>query len=80
MTPREYVRADACRVDACTLAGLLAEVDDPALRLAVLQLCIQVVEADGHLAEGESLLLVAIVEHWGLQRSLLRPSATALAA
>lgn len=72
--------ADACRMDACTLAGLLAEVDDPTLRLTVLQLCVQVVEADDHLAEGESTLLVAAVEHWGLQHSLIQPSAPPLAA
>ena len=76
----EHGWADACRVDACTLAGLLAEVDDPALRLTVLQLCVQVVEADQHLAEGESKLLLAAVEHWGLQHSLLQPSAPPLAA
>ncbi len=64
--------ADACRVDTATLYGLLAEIDEPALRLRVLQLCSQVVEADSHVAEGESTLLLAAVEHWGLTADLLR--------
>lgn len=71
--------ADAGRLDACTLAGLMAEVDDPALRLTVLQLCVQVVQADNHLADGESTLLKAAVSHWGLQQALL-PSTRPLAA
>ena len=65
--------ADACRVDPRTLAALMAEVDDPGLRLAVLSLCVSVVEADGHVAEGESIVLGAAVEHWGLHREMLQP-------
>ncbi len=65
--------ADACRVDPRTLAEMMAEVDDPELRLAVLNLCVAVVEADGHVAEGESIVLGAAVEHWGLQRRMLQP-------
>ncbi|HBY64031.1 MAG TPA: hypothetical protein DEH78_29770 [Solibacterales bacterium] len=63
---------DACRVDPRTLAGLLCEVDDPRLRLKVLRLCVAVVEADGHVADGESIVLVTAVEHWGLQREMLQ--------
>jgi hypothetical protein len=59
--------ADACRVDRATLYGLLAEIDAPALRLRVLQMCADVVEADNHVAEGESTLLRAAIDHWGLQ-------------
>ena len=66
--------ADVCRIDNATLLGLLAEIDDPALRRLVLQLCTQVVDADGHLADGESALLLAAVAHWGLQRELLQPA------
>lgn len=66
--------ADACRIDKATLFGLLAEIDDPALRLQVLQLCTRVVDADNHVADGESTLLLAAVEHWGLQRELLQAS------
>ena len=66
--------ADACRVDPRTLAELLCEVDDPWLRLKVLRLCVSVVEADGHVAEGESIVLVTAVEHWGLHREMLQPA------
>lgn len=70
---------DACRVDRATLFGLLAEIDDPALQRNVLQLCARVVEADGHLADGESTLLTAAIEHWDLAADLLRHPATAAA-
>ncbi len=63
--------ADACRIDARTLAGMMAEVDDPALRAKVLQLCAAVVEADEHVHDGEAMVLVAAVEHWGMHRAML---------
>ena len=68
--------ADVCRIDSATLFGLLAEITDPALRRQVLQLCTQVVDADAHVADGESALLLAAVEQWGLQREVLQPSTT----
>ena len=73
LAPAHLTWADACRVDPRTLAEMMAEVDDPELRLAVLSLCVAVVEADGHVAEGESIVLGAAVEHWGLQRRMLQP-------
>lgn len=63
--------ADACRVDPRMLAELMADISDPALRLKVLRLCVSVVEADDHVAEGESIVLVSAVEHWGLHREML---------
>lgn len=63
---------DTCRVDPRTLAQLLAEVEDPAMRVAVLRLCLVVVQADDHVADGESVVLGALVEHWGLQREMFR--------
>jgi hypothetical protein len=72
--------ADACRIDNATLFGLLAEIDEPALRRQVLQLCTQVVDADDHLADGESALLMAAVSHWGLQHELLQPTTGAAAS
>jgi uncharacterized tellurite resistance protein B-like protein len=76
--------ADACRIDRSTLFGLLAEIDDPALRRQVLQLCCRVVEADDHVADGESTLLLAALEHWQLEQACLspmtRPPATAAPA
>ena len=58
----------ACRVDSGTLTALLAEIDDPALRVKVLRLCLTVIAADEHLAEGETVILAAVVAHWGLHR------------
>jgi hypothetical protein len=73
-------RGDACRVDPRTLAQLLADVDDPSLRQAVLQLCLDIAQADDHIADGESVVLEALVEHWGLHRAMFeREHAAALA-
>lgn len=65
--------ADAGLVDARTMSGLMADVDDPVLRRQVLQLCIAVVEADGRVHENESVMLNAAVEHWGLHRTMFQP-------
>jgi len=62
--------SDACRVDPRTLAQLMAEVEDPALRMKVLQICLNVVQADNHVDEGETIVLGAAVEHWGLHREM----------
>lgn len=64
--------SDACTVDPHALSRLMAEIDDPALRRWVLALCVQVVEADAHVSDGESLLLTHAVEHWGLQAHMFR--------
>ena len=53
--------ADACKVDPATLAQLLGEVDDPQLRLKVMRLCVDVANADQHVAEGESVVLSAVI-------------------
>ena len=58
----------ACRIDPGTLAALLAEIDGPALRAKVLRLCLRVFAADEHLADGETVILTAVVAHWGLHR------------
>jgi uncharacterized tellurite resistance protein B-like protein len=65
---------EACRVDPRTMGDLMAEIDDRELRLTVLQLCVAVVEADEHVADGESIVLNAAVEHWGLHREMLHTS------
>lgn len=62
--------SEACRIDPRALADLMAEVDDPDLRRTVLRLCLQVVDADDHVAEGESIVLSAAVEHWGMHREM----------
>lgn len=64
---------DACQVDQVTLAMLMADIDDPALRQTVLELCLAIVDADDHLAEGESVLLNAAIAHWDLHHDVLRP-------
>lgn len=61
----------ACQVDQATLADLMADIDDPALRRTLVQLCVAIVEADDHVAEGESVMLTAAIVHWGLQADML---------
>jgi hypothetical protein len=74
LSSKQLAWSDVCPVDERTLAELMDEIDDPALRRKVLGLCIKLAEADGHVAEGESIVLVAAVEHWGLHRHMLRSS------
>ena len=64
--------ADACPVDERTLAELMGEIADPALRLKLLRLCVELAEVDAHVTEGESIVLVAAVEHWGLHYEMFR--------
>ncbi len=66
--------ADACPVDERTLADLMGEIQDPALRLTLLRVCVELAEVDAHVHQGESTVLTAAVEHWGLHREMFRPS------
>lgn len=66
--------ADVCPVDERTLADLMGEIQNPALRLKLLRLCVELAEADAHVAEGESIVLVGAVEHWGLHHEMFRSS------
>ena len=66
--------ADACPVDERTLAHLMGEIDDPALRLKLLRLCVELAEVDAHVDDGESSVLVAAVEHWGPHHEMFRSS------
>jgi uncharacterized tellurite resistance protein B-like protein len=59
--------SDAC-LSPRTIRQLMDEVDDPQLRRKVLRLCAALVEADGHVADSESMVLMAAVEQWGLHR------------
>lgn len=63
--------SDACPVDEATLTQLMAEIVSPVLRKLLLRLCIEIAEADAHVAQGEAVVLNAAVEHWGLQRYML---------
>jgi len=74
-----WVDPDICPFDERTLADLLAEIQDPALRRRLLTLCVALAQADDAVAESESAVLVAAVEHWGLQRAMLHLDAPALA-
>ena len=72
LSSKQLQWADVCPVDDHTLADLMAEIKDPTLRRKLLRLCIEVAEADEHVAEGESIVLIAAVEHWGLHYEMLR--------
>ncbi|MBP6505537.1 MAG: TerB family tellurite resistance protein [Rhodoferax sp.] len=66
--------ADACPVDERTLADLMGEIQDRALRLKLLRLCVELAQVDAHVGDGESSVLVAAVEHWGLHHEMFRSS------
>jgi len=64
--------ADVCPVDERALAGPDGEIQDPALRLKLLRLCFELAEVDTQVDEGESIVLVAAAEHWGLRHEVFR--------
>lgn len=53
-------------LDDAALASLMAEISDPALQRKVLRLSLAAARADGHLADGEALVLQAARHHWKL--------------
>jgi hypothetical protein len=53
-------------VDDSTLASLMAEISDPVLQRTVLRLSLAAARADGHLADGEALVVAAARHHWQL--------------
>ena len=57
------------QVDDSTLAALMAEISDPVLQRTVLRLSLAAAGADGHLADGETLVLDAVRRHWGLDEA-----------
>ena len=54
----------SARMDETTRQHLLDEVQDPALRALVVDLCQAIVQADGHEADGEAALLDALTRAW----------------
>jgi len=58
----------------------MAEVDDPDLRKTVLRLCLLVVDADDHVATGESIAIRAAIDEWDAERPPLRAPARSEAA
>jgi hypothetical protein len=79
LSPMRLTWEHTCRVDERILARLLAEIDDPPLRLRLLNPCAAVVEADDHVAAGESTMLTSAVKQWGLQDSMLVTEREAMA-
>ena len=73
MSSKQLAWADACPVDEYVLEKLMREIDDPALRRKVLRLCVELAEIDDLVAEGESIVLIAAVAHWGLHCQLMGP-------
>ena len=69
----EELLADGCetdsfigKVDNSALASLMAEISDEALQRKVLRLSLAAARADGHLADGETLVIEAARHHWRL--------------
>jgi len=58
----------ACKIEPRALAALMGEIDDPALRDKVMNLCLAVVDADAELAEAEMIVLCAAGKYWGTHR------------
>ena len=52
----------------------MGEIQDRALRLKLLRLCVELAQVDAHVGDGESSVLVAAVEHWGLHHEMFRSS------
>jgi uncharacterized tellurite resistance protein B-like protein len=53
----------AWRLDAAAMAELMAEVDDPVLWRKLMQVCESVIDADGHVSDGELTVIRAAAEH-----------------
>jgi len=53
-------------IDDAALASLMAEISEPALQRKVLRLSLAAARSDGHLADGEMLVVDAARHHWRL--------------
>jgi uncharacterized tellurite resistance protein B-like protein len=73
LSSEQLTWADACPVDERTLADLMGEIQDLPLRQKLMRICVELAEVDRHVAEGESIVLTAAVEHWGLHCEMFRP-------
>jgi hypothetical protein len=71
LSSNQLAWADACPVDEYVLEELMGDIDDPALRRKVLGMCVKLAEVDDHVAEGESIVLIAAVAHWSLHHQML---------
>ena len=55
-----------CHIDSRMIERLLANVDNVTLQRLVLRLCAAVINADRQVDEGESIVLRAAINRWGL--------------
>ena len=72
----EYAKAsndDDCRISPALIELLLSDINEPRLQRQVLALCAGVARADGRLDEGESVVLGAAIEQWGIAKPGLEP-------
>lgn len=53
-------------IDAATRVAIVGEIDSPPLRRKLLRICSAVVTADDYLADGEIVMLAAILKQWHL--------------
>ncbi len=60
-------------IDSGLLHSLMEEITDPELRSMTLDLCVRVVRADFHVADGEENLIGALARHWRLEMPALCP-------
>lgn len=60
-----------CHIDSALIERLFGEVHKAALRRVVMQLCTAVVHADEQVHDGESIVLLAAMDHWGLRPEAL---------
>ena len=66
-------RSTDCLIDSRTIARLLADVDNVTLQCLVLRLCTALINADRQVDKGESIVLLAAIDHWGLHPVGLEP-------
>lgn len=69
-------RGDEGRIPGDVLDRMLDEVGDPDTQRLVLRLCAAVAQADHEIDDGESIVLLAAIERWGLHpddHALLEP-------
>jgi tellurite resistance protein len=57
---------DDCRISPASIELMLADIDDPALRRKVIELCAGVARADGRVDDGESIVLSSAIAQWGI--------------
>ncbi len=65
-----------CLIDSRMIERLLGDVDDVTLQRLVLRLCTAAINADGQIDDGESFVMLAAIDRWGLdpdEQELLEP-------